>query len=421
MASRRDFFRFMLGGAAAVAGLPKTARPENTKTVLPFPAKTNPDFWNELRKQFPQPTNEVFFNNGTIGPMPSPVVRRVVESMEDLNKTMGRRAGYGPEIEIRKQIARIINCSAEEISLTQNSHMAMNKISMGLDLQPGDEIVQTDQEHPGGECGWLVCGKRYGVVQKKVKIPIPPNNPKEIIQRFAEAITHSTKVLAIPHITSTLGLLLPVKEIVQMYRAKGIFTVLDGAQAVGQVKVDVKDIDCDAYFTSLHKWLLAPAGNGCLFVKRGSAEKIWTVLAGSQWNNQDDPGYRLQEHGFCSRPLLLGLSAAVDFFQDVGPDRWIGRIKELGDRLRKGLQSIPGVKIYSSVHPAMSTGMTTYKVGSWDGIKMYDHFLAKKAMRMRRAPNGGTRAGAYGVRQSVHIYHNETEIDRALEAVREIA
>ncbi|MHC4643084.1 MAG: aminotransferase class V-fold PLP-dependent enzyme, partial [Planctomycetota bacterium] len=328
---------------------------------------------------------------------------------------------YFPEIETREQIASIINCSTEELSLTQNSHMAMNKISMGLDLQPGDEIVQTDQEHPGGECGWLVCEKRHGIVHKKVKIPIPPNDPGEIIQRFEDAMTPKTKVLAIPHITSTLGLIMPVKEIVQMYRAKGIFTILDGAQAVGQVKVDVKDIDCDAYFTSLHKWLLAPAGNGCLFVKRGSAERIWTVLAGKQWDNREDPGFRLQEHGLCSRPLLLGLSAAAEFFQDVGPDRWIGRVKEMGDRLRTGLQAIPGVKIYSSVHPAMSAGMTTYKVDGWDGIKMYDHFLAKKAMRMRKAPNSGTRAGAYGVRQSVHIYNTEAEINRALEAVQEIA
>lgn len=424
--SRRQFFRAILGGIATMFSLPTAMTAVSLrKSALPGTFAAGEEFWSELRKQFPQPRSEVFFNNGTLGAMPSPVIDRVIESMRDLNNSIAQWdykaghpvwfTGYYKEDEIRSALAAVINCEVEELALTQNATMGMNEIAMGLDLQPGDEIVQTDQEHPGGQCGYLLREKRHGIIQKQVKIPIPPNDPAEIIERFAAAITPKTRVLAIPHITSALGIVLPVREIVRIYREKGIFTVIDGAQAVGQVKVDVKEIGCDAYFSSPHKWLLAPAGNGCLYVRRESAAKIWTVLASSQWNNHEDPGFRLQQRGTGNLPLLLGLAAAIEFYQNVGPDRWLARIKELGDRLRAGLQKIPAVKIFSSVHPDMCAGMTTYRVAGWGGEKIQDYFWQTRKMRPRSVGE------KYGVRHCVHIYHSEAEIDAALEVVREIS
>lgn len=426
MPSRREFFRTLLAGAAGIVSFPKLALfSPGQGSPPPTLPEAGAQFWSELQKQFPQTAGEVFFNNATIGAMPLPVVRRVVERTEELNRTVARWdykpdtavwfTGYYPENEVRKKLAAILHCAIDELALTQNATMGMNEIAMGLDLQAGEEIVQTNQEHPGGQCGWLVREKRDGLVLKKVEIPIPPNDPGELIQRFKDAISPKTRVLAIPHITSMLGLVMPVKEIVGLYREQGIFTVIDGAQAVGQIHVDVQDIGCDAYFSSPHKWLLAPAGNGCLYVRKEIAGKIWTVLASSQWANEEDPGFRLQQRGTGNLPLLDGLAAAADFFQSVGPDRWISRIKELGDRLRAGLQQIEGVEIFSSTHPELAAGMTTYRAGGWHGTKMQDFFWEKKRMRPR------SMGEQYGVRHSVHIYHSEAEIDAALDVVREIS
>ncbi|MDQ7065959.1 MAG: aminotransferase class V-fold PLP-dependent enzyme [candidate division KSB1 bacterium] len=426
MASRRQFFQMMLGSFSFL--LPRYFRsPSSAAATSIFnPAAVAPEkYWEFVREQFPQPKDEVFFNNGTLGAMPTPVVEKVVDSLQELNRTIARWdyrpnhprwfTGYAPENEIREKMARIVHCDVEELALTQNATMGMNEIAMGLDLQPGDEVIQTDQEHPGGSCGWLVREKRHGIVYKTVKIPVPPNDPGEIIQRFADALTPKTRVLAIPHITSALGTILPVKEIVQMYKQRGAFTVIDGAQAVGQIPVDVKDLGCDAYFSSPHKWLLAPAGNGLLYVNKESAPNIWTILASSQWDNQKDPGYRLQQRGTGSLPLLIGLGAAADFFFSIGPERWLSRIKELGDRLRAGLQKIDGVEIYSSVHPKMCAGMTTYRVTTWKAAAMQDFFWEKRKMRPRAIND------RLGVRHSVHIYHSEAEIDAALEVVQEMA
>ena len=120
--------------------------------------------------------------------------------------------------------------------------------------------------------------------------------------------------------------------------------------------VDVKDIGCDAYYGSPHKWTLAPAGNGFLYVGKEFSDKIWTTLASSSWDNHDDNGFRLQQRGTGNPSLLKGLEAALDFYFMIGPDRIIRRIKTLGDRLRAGLQSIPEVEIFSSVHPEYVRG-----------------------------------------------------------------
>src|SRR4029079_4710406 len=133
-------------------------------------------------------------------------------------------------------------------------------------------------------------------------------------------------------------------------REKGIFTVIDGAQAVGQGAVDLKDIGCAASVSSPHKWLLAPAGIGLLFVRKESAPRVWTTLASAEWANEKDPGYRLQQRGTGSLALLGGLHGAIDFHHRVGAAKWRARIKELGDRLRAGLKAIPNVTIVSSTN-----------------------------------------------------------------------
>jgi len=390
-----------------------------------WPGDSDPRYWEKLRRQFLLREDEVFFNTGTLGSPPRMVIDAVTQNMRHLAATMAEWdykpghpnwfTGYYAEIPLREELAKLVNAEVDEIALTQNATMGMNFIAHGLDLSSGDEVLQTDQEHPGGQCGWLLRAKRQGIVQKTVKIPVPPSSPEEIVELVKAAITPRTKVIAWPHITSMLGIVMPVKAICALARERGIFTVLDGAQAVGQIPVDLKDLGCDAYFSSPHKWLLAPAGNGFLYVRRDVAKKVWTTLASSEWDNQTDPGFRLQQRGTGNLSLLVGLQAAIDFYNRVGPERWTARVKELGDYLRAGLQKIDGVTIYSPTHPALCAGMTTWKIRGLTGDEMQDIFWQKGKLRPR------SMGADYGVRQCTHIYNTEKDIDRSLAIAREMA
>lgn len=378
-------------------------------------------FWRQLRKQFPMPKDEAYFNTGTLGAQPTIVLEKVIESLRynavHCAKTNYQGegppllCGYKPEVEIRKKVGALINADYKEIALTQNATFGMNYLSNGLDLKEGDEIINTDQEHGGGRAGWQVAAKRYGLIYKQAPMPVPANDPQEIVDRIFEQVSPKTRVIAVPHITSVYGVVLPVKEICQEARSRGLFTVLDGAQSVGHIPVDVQDIGCDAYFSSLHKWLLAPAGNGILYVRKEIIEDIWTTIASYQWENQDDPGYRMTQRGTGNPSMMVGLEAAIDFHNEIDSKKVTDRIKYLGDYLRVGLKDIPKVTIYSSTHPEMCAGLTTYGVEGVKGADLQNEMWRRKKLQPRAA-------GEKVIRHSTHIYNLEHEIDAALEILR---
>lgn len=425
MMNRRKFLNRTTAAAATLPffGIPGTLEAQETP-LADLKHLSGEDYWKGLRGAFPMPTNQAYFNTGTMGAQPTRVLNAVLDNMRGnaVNIAQCDYQGNGPLLlqgyqgfdQLRTKISQLINAKDfKEIALIQNATMGMNYISNGLDFQPGDELINTNQEHGGGFGGWRMAAKRFGLTYKEATIPIPANDPQEIFDNIFALVTPKTRVIAVPHILSTYGVVLPVKQICQEARKRGIFTVIDGAQGVGHVSVDVQDIGCDAYYSSLHKWLLAPAGNGILYIRNEVVGDIWTVAASYQWENEEDHGLRLTQRGTGNVSLIVGLEAAVDFHNEVGSEKVIKRIKELGDYLRDGLQAIDKVKIVSSVHPEMCAGITTYLV---DGVKPVD-LQNEMWKRYKLQPRA---AGTNGLRQSTHIYNQKAEIDKALDVVRSI-
>ena len=423
---RRKFIRHAGVSAFSVSALPLLGnRGEAALTDLRIPSDVDEtEYWKQVKRLFPMPMEEAYFNTGTLGVQPRSVLNKVIESMTYNAERAAEcdyqgngpllLSGYEPYVDIRKKVGALINADYKEIALTQNATFGMNYISNGLDLKEGDEIINTDKEHGGGRAGWQVAATRYGLVYKQAPIATPANDPQQIIDSVFSQVTPKTRVIAIPHMISVYGVALPVKEICQEARRRGIFTILDGAQTVGHIPVDVKDIGCDAYFSSLHKWLLAPAGNGILYVDNNAIGDIWTTLASYQWENTEDPGFRLTQRGTGNPSIVVGLEAAIDFHNEIGPEKVTSRIKFLGDYLREGLGSINGVKILSSTHPDMCAGITTYGIEGQKGPDIQNE-MWKRAKLQPRA------VGEEGIRHSTHIYNLESEIDKALEIVGDLA
>ncbi len=418
MVSRRGFLK-SLSLATTLPAVVSQAQWDFEKTkalTLEFPDAADPAFWKKIRKMYLLPENKAFFNTGTLGAQPAVVYETVAEHMRKVAadiadwdyKSDDWISGYQPFTVLRRKMATLINASLEEVSLLENATTGMDLVANGLDLNAGDEILGTDQEHPGGRHGWDVQTRRCNGSYRQVAMPKPPRDPNEIVIAFLNAFTSRTKVLAVPHIVSSFGTVLPVKELCAAAHGRGIFTIIDGAQALGHVHVNVRDIGCDAYYSSMHKWLCAPAGSGLLYIRKEQAKHIWTTLASSQWDNHQDEGYRLQQHGTGNLSILMGLDAAIDFHNKIGPERVVKRIKQLGDYLRAGLQKIPKVQINTSIHPSMCAGITNYQIEGVKGTTMQDALWAK-GLRIR------------GNRQSTHIYNSETELDATLSVIRELA
>ncbi len=425
MTSRRNFLRQSALGTLALPAISLNDLPKYDLAALTKINGEQDGYWQLVRKQFPLKEGQTYFNNGTMGPTSGYALNKMINHLQHYavhGAEVDYKNGSGPALlsgyfkyeELRKKIGAIINADFKEISLTQNATFGMNFVGQGLDLKEGDELLNTDQEHGGGFGVWQLLAKRKGCVYKQATMPVPANDPQEIVEAIFKEVTSKTRVIAIPHIVSVYGTVMPVKEICQRAREQGIFTVLDGAQCVGQVQVDVKEIGCDAYYSSLHKWLLAPAGSGILYINTEKASEIWTTMASYNWDNQEDHGFRIMQYGTGNPGLIEGLDAAVDFYNTIGEDRWLGRIKELGDYLRSGLQELQSVTIHSSTHQDMAAGITTYAVAGLTGPELQKTLWEKERLQPRSV-------GQELLRHSVHIYNSKEEIDTTLEVIRSLS
>lgn len=422
MTSRRNALKSIGLTALAIPSLASLTHGDNTL----MPIADDPQYWKKIRDQFMLSKDSVFFNPGTVGAMPRVVVDKMTEHLRYIGEHVADWAykddnkeefisGYNNLMSIRTKVAALIHAEAAEIAMTDNVTNGMSYIANGLTLQPGDEILTTNQEHSGGQSGFLLKEKRYGSVFKIVAVPKPAKSSQEVYDVIVKAFTPKTKVLMVSHMISGSGAILPVRELCAEARRRGIFTLLDGAQTVGHIAIDVREIDCDAYAGCFHKWMGAPAGTGFLYVKSDRMKEIWTTIASGRWDNHEDEGFRFTQRGTGNFPVLKGLEASLDFHNEIGPQKVYDRIKFLGLRLRSGLRKINKVKIYSPEEEAMCAGITVYNVQGMTGSQLQEEFWTRGRMRPRAS------GAEFGVRHCTHIFNSEAEIDKALEIVTALA
>ncbi len=390
------------------------------ETPVDWPADDDPNYWRWIRQQFLIPEDEAYFNTGTLGACPRQVVEATCNDMRRVEENLAHweykaddedfLAGYTEQVRIRHKAARIMHANWQEIALTQNATMGINLMANGLELGPGEEVLMTDQEHEGARSPWELKAKRTGVMLRIVEIPIPPMGPERLVKILVEAMTPHTRVITLPHISYKYGILMPVAEICQVARERGIFTIIDGAQAVGQLRVDVTKIGCDAYVASPHKWQFSPPGTGLLYIRAERLEEIWTTLAGKNWNKHEAGAFRFMQYGTGNGSILRGLEAGMDFHQSIRTDRIEKRNRELADRLREGLRQIKGVTVFSPSHPSLGSAIITYGINRLTGVEIQDELWNRWKIRVRSQ-------GEHAVRQCVHVHNSAEEIDATLNQI----
>ena len=422
--SRRQFL-----SAIAVPGLLAGVAPrlDVLGRLAPFePDAQAPDasVFSEARTHFLIPPGVAYCNTGTLGASPREVVDALTNGIRQLEIDLAAwpyeqadgepLTGYQHLDAVRAAAGRFVNAPAEEIALTQNATMGMNFLANGLDLAAGDEIVSTDHEHGGGISPWRLLARRRGIIVKELPLdPALAAGPDAIVQLFADAITPNTKVVMFSHITSGLGAVLPARQLCALARQRGALAIVDGAQAVGQIQVDVKALGCDAFVASPHKWMMAPKGTGFLYVRKEVQDRFWTTLASYAWDDHANGAFRFMQYGTGSVPVADGLVEALKFIDRIGMPRIERWDAMLTARLREGLARIPGARVASPLDPRLTAAMTTFRV---DGVKAKALQDALWARRVRVRAQNDTR----GVRLSAHMYVGPADIDTILEVVSSV-
>ena len=215
----------------------------------------------------------------------------------------------------RAEVARLIGCATDNLLITGGTTRAMNIVAGSVRLARGDAVLTTDQEHHGGIAGWTWRARRDGVRIDRVPVPPEENDVAAILARITAAIRSETRVISVSHVLFSTGLRMPLTEICALARSRGLLSVIDGAQAVGMIPVDVGAIGCHAYAASGHKWLLGPKGTGFLYLSPEISDALDALpIAAGRMPGSDSTG-------IVNIGGLRGLGAAVGYVGALGQER----------------------------------------------------------------------------------------------------
>ena len=368
--------------------------------------------WRKIRSQFILKRNVTYMNNASLG-MPPAVV---VNAVRDGYKAISEEPLHGKhdlqdriKSEVLPSLAKMFGASAEEIVLTRNASEALHLQAIGVQLDPGDEVIITSQEHPAGLRPWMYRGEKDGIIIKRVFIPSPLKSESDVIERFSSAITSKTKAISFCHVTRG-GHRYPVKKLVSMANDKGILTIVDGAQAGGQFPINLHDLGCDAYAVSLHKWILGPAGTGFLYIKKESRDRIKSAFTMNGTLNS--PGF--DPPGTKDFPVRAAILTAVNFVNKIGQENIEERCRYLSDYLKSGLKQIKGVKILSGkINSISAPGSTIFEKEGLDAMEAVPLIEEKIKTHIDEHQRDNHNA----IRISTHIYNTTKQIDRLLNAL----
>jgi len=424
---RREFLQ-RAAVAAAVFGVP-LARAEQIfgqeAPALPPRSLYEQDperYWGLLRRQWLLAADRINLNCGSVGCTPLPVLRAMIDhllSAEEFREAAYPWFGYEENTrlrELRDALAAFLHVNRDELALVRNATEANNVVCNGLDFAAGDEILLTDQEHPGGRCGWEQKAMRFGVKLNYVALPKPPASAEQIVELFERALTPRTRIIIFSHITTVTGVILPAKQICALARSRGILTHVDGAHATGQIPLDLHDLGCDFYGSSPHKWLMSPKGTGYLYVRDGLQEKLWVNIATGDWHNYALKAYRFSNFGTSNLSVFVGLKAALDFFQTIGPERIYARQHQLATRVRDRVAAHPQLRTVNASKdeffgalvsfepvPSVAPGSTT------GGLKRIADECAARNIRIA--------GDAERIRIATNIFTQPTELNAFFDAM----
>jgi len=374
-------------------------------------------YWSHIQRAFDVDSTIVNLNNGGCSPAPSHVLEGMIRDLKFSNEMPVHHMWnvLEPRIEsVRRELAREFGCDPEEMAITRNASESLETLIFGLDLQPGDEVVVTNQNYPRMLTSWDQRVRRDRIVIKPISFPVPPPSAADVVRRFREAITPRTRVIEITHITNLTGQILPVRDVVRMARERGIEVFVDGAHAFAHFPFRRDDLECDYYGTSLHKWLLAPIGTGFLYVRKEKQKRIWPLMAAPAKMDEDVRKY--EEIGTHPAANHNAIAAALAFHREIGAERKAARLRWLRDRwARRLLAADRRVTVLTPLNATESCGIALLHVEGLDTVKLQAHLWEKH--RIMTTPI--VHPEFNGLRVTPNVYTRPDEVDVFAEKVEE--
>jgi len=424
MWSRRAFLRTTGAALAARAnGLEHVvAATRAIADLSPEDAARNELYWREIQSAFTLDRTLINFNNGHHSPQPRVVLDAVKRYMDLENQAPVYYGGMinGNSETVRRRLAAEFGCDTEEMAITRNASESLQIAQNGIDLAPGDEVITTEQDYGRMLTTWDQRARRDKIKVTRLQFPVPTTQ-QDLYERFERAITPRTKVFHFCHITNLTGQLFPVQRLSRLARQRGIWTIVDGAHAVAHFPYKLRELECDAYGVSLHKWLLAPLGTGFLYVPRQNIAKIWPLQAATDRRSNDIR--KFEEIGTAPAAVRAGIAEALAFHQAIGVERKAARLRYLTMRWAGALRQNPRIKIHSSLEPGQTWGLALVGIEGVDAPSISAFLWQKYRIIANGVVHGdmpGPQFEYQGIRVTPNIYTTLEEVDTFTAAMEDI-
>jgi selenocysteine lyase/cysteine desulfurase len=426
--NRRHFLQKagMLSATAFFSSLSRPAWSRNLDQALldaeGIPATdlaSEEDFWYYIQQSFTVSPGIINLNNGGVSPAPK-TVQDAMKRYYDLSNEapsyyMWRILDQGRE-PLRKNLARMAGCSAEEIAINRNSSEGLETVIFGLQLQKGDEVVAARQDYPNMINAYKQREHRDGIKMVWINLELPSEDEHYLVSQYVNAFTSRTKVVHITHVINWNGQVLPVKKIAAEAHKRGIQVVVDGAHSFAQINFKVPDLDADYFAASLHKWLYAPIGSGLLYVRKEKIKQLYPLFATSDDPLKDDIR-KFENLG--TRPFFIeqAIGKAVEFHEMIGAERKEKRLHYLKNYWMEKVRNIPRIRLNTSLHPKWgcaigNIGIEGKKPGELDSFLLDKYKVHTVAISWENIN---------GIRVTPNVYSTIANLDVLIEGISAFA
>ena len=396
---------------------------------------------NAIRGDFPILEREVYgkrlvyLDNAATSQKPRQVIDALVHYYESYNANIHRAVhALGEEAtaayeEAREKVARFIGAaSSESVIFTRNTTEAINLVAYAwgrANVGEGDEIILTQMEHHSNLIPWQQLAAEKGATIRYIEIK--PNGTLELGNLSALFGEH-TKLLAMPHVSNSLGTINPAEEIVAEARKRGVTTLIDGAQAVPHMPVDVEAVGADFYAFSAHK-MLGPTGVGVLYARRELLEEMAPFLGGGEmirkvtfegatWN---DLPWKF-EAGTPNIADVIAFGSAIDYLDALGMDNVRRHEVEVTTYAMERLRGLDDVTLYGPDEPDQRGGVVSFNYGDLHphdvGTILDRHGVAIRAGHHCTQPLMRCLGVTGTARASFYIYNTRDEVDALIEGLK---
>jgi isopenicillin-N epimerase len=442
---RRSFLKIAgIAAAAGAIGL-NTACQSTIKRVPDIDhGLSEKSFWKTVHEQFALDPDQVYMNIGTTGAMPL----RVIENFDRYNRVVARHPmGFTDELgwdfgftRQREKLGKQFGCTMDEITFSRNTTDGLNTVLFGLPFEKGDEILLTHHEHVSALSPLNILKDRLGVVLTEVEIPVLDlENADQVVYAFKKQITGKSKAILFSHIPYKTGVRLPAGAICRLARDNGLISIVDGAHCSGMIELDFRDMGCDFYAASGHKWQCGPGATGILYI-RNHEEGLPTLWPQNSCLYQifaqplDNDRSRIKDisglfvlRGQENYPALQAMLDACDLWEEIGRDRIEAYVCKLSSYLKKRIKQVFGnsALLFSPDIPEFTSGLTSFNpfpdINDQKKIEDFVDRLKREMGYIIRFTDFNLHKGdpkpAYGLRISTHLFHDQDQVDGVVDAM----